>query len=142
MASQTTVLNGVFTQATNAYNGVNVGQPVVTSSGSVAVPNVQAGNGIFSQLFTIGSGLVTKYIQDRGVKNVQVQSPPAAAVGGAGLVGTSSGGVVITLPGPNNGGVTDPNQNTGNKMPAWLMPVALIVAGFLLVMMFFKKRRR
>jgi hypothetical protein len=141
MAQAGVNLNGIFQQATNAFNGVNAGQAQVTSSGQVQVPTTQAGNGIFAQLVTVGSQLVNKYIQDRGVANVQVQSPAAAAIGGAPLVGTTGGGVVITLPGSNNGGVTDPNKQP-TQLPVWLWPVVGVVGVVVLFLMFFKRGRR
>lgn len=137
-------INGIFSNATNAFSGINGGQPSVTSTGQVSVPTAQSGSGIFNELWNVAAPwLKNKYLSP---VPPQVVSTPAASVGGnTQLTQTLPGGITVIIPDTNRPPVTTnttEQSGSGWRMSTgwWVLPLALVAAFFFLPMLL--KRRR
>jgi len=117
-------LTGVLQNAVNLYTGLNVGQPQPAAGKDVNVPTSQAGTGIYQGLVNLASGLLDK------TKSPVVQTSVATAVGGSKpITGTLPGGVVISIPDSNPGGVTDTKpKNTATSESNSFIAVFTILA--------------
>ena len=122
--------SGILQGAANVFNGLNQSQakPSTTKPGGVAVPQSQAGSGIFSGLVNLGAALLTK--------PANVQTPVATSVASAGYF-PASGGVSVTGTGsignPVTTNTTNSQSSSTGSIPGWVWVLGGVVVVFLLI---------